>query len=462
MGRRRIFIGSARESKPLAEALAQDLADKGYEPRRWWTEFPPGSVTLDRITEITKAVDGAVFVCGRDDKTWYRGLSTDTPRDNIVLEFGMFVVALGRKRTVVVHEEGTRLPSDLDGISFVASSHDLRSTCHRVAAAFDKVFHDDVDAELGPSLIVSDPALLHHLLAEERPGEWFNRDLYIGTDGARSWINVVRERGYSPSHLNKKLREIMRTVVGKISNNCRCVVSLGPGDALTDLEILQQIRQKDRLIQYIPVDISDGLLQRAMRKLAGDVQVPIGILADFEDGLNFVTSQVHKFGSPPYLFTLLGNTIGDLDLPESRFLRQLGMKMTQEDWLLLEMSTITSKWTWSADRRTKHDSYGGAFRKFIANGLAARTHEPVEAISSAFNTRIEFEESFEAEPDGVCININDSKSCRRICCITRYRAEKLREWFEDELNFAVVHSDVAPLDDILSESVYLLRRKPRS
>src|SRR6185295_16161042 len=116
MARRRIFIGSSKENKHIAESLAQDLADKGYDPRRWWHDFPPGSVTLDRLAEIAKSVDGAVFVCGKDDKTWYRGLTTDTPRDNIVLEFGMFVVILGRRRTIVVHEEGTRLPSDLDGI----------------------------------------------------------------------------------------------------------------------------------------------------------------------------------------------------------------------------------------------------------------------------------------------------------------------------------------------------------
>src|SRR5690349_13951119 len=104
MAKMTIFIGSASESRDLASKVARALADSGFSPLRWWEAFPAGSYTLDRLIEIAKSVDGAVFVFTAVDKTWYRNSETIEPRDNVVLEYGLFAAHLGRQRTLMLKD----------------------------------------------------------------------------------------------------------------------------------------------------------------------------------------------------------------------------------------------------------------------------------------------------------------------------------------------------------------------
>jgi predicted nucleotide-binding protein len=95
-----IFIASAQETRSLASTVAQTLADNNYHPVRWWQEFPPGSITIERLLEIASTIDGAVFLCTATDKTWYRHDIVNSPRDNLLLEYGIFIAHLGRNKTI--------------------------------------------------------------------------------------------------------------------------------------------------------------------------------------------------------------------------------------------------------------------------------------------------------------------------------------------------------------------------
>ena len=41
------------------------------------------------------------------------------PRQNVVLELGFFVGALGRNRVAIVYEEGVERPSDIAGVVYI-------------------------------------------------------------------------------------------------------------------------------------------------------------------------------------------------------------------------------------------------------------------------------------------------------------------------------------------------------
>ncbi len=45
-------------------------------------------------------------------------------RDNVVLETGLFIGAVGLERTFVMKEKGVALPSDLNGVTYVAFERD--------------------------------------------------------------------------------------------------------------------------------------------------------------------------------------------------------------------------------------------------------------------------------------------------------------------------------------------------
>src|SRR6187399_1683931 len=120
MNKPRIFLGSSGQQASLLEAITQGLEDiADVEP--WTTTFNPGRSTLDRLVELSQEVDFAAFVFAQDDWT-----TTDTsdpgqasPRDNVVFEAGLFGGTLGIRRTFILHAHGSKLPTDLLGLTSV-------------------------------------------------------------------------------------------------------------------------------------------------------------------------------------------------------------------------------------------------------------------------------------------------------------------------------------------------------
>jgi Predicted nucleotide-binding protein containing TIR-like domain len=122
----RIFLGSSGQQARLLEAITlglEDIAD--VEP--WTTTFNPGRSTLDRLVELSQEVDFAAFVFARDDWTTTDASASGeaSPRDNVVFEAGLFGGALGIRRTFILHANGSKLPTDLLGLTSVRYDPDI-------------------------------------------------------------------------------------------------------------------------------------------------------------------------------------------------------------------------------------------------------------------------------------------------------------------------------------------------
>ena len=125
MDKPRIFLGSSGKQAKLLQALTRGLEDIAHvEP--WTTSFNPGTTTLERLLELTQEVDFAVFAFAKDDWTSSSPSasaptesSQASPRDNVVFEAGLFGGNLGMRRTFILHANGTKLPSDLLGLTCV-------------------------------------------------------------------------------------------------------------------------------------------------------------------------------------------------------------------------------------------------------------------------------------------------------------------------------------------------------
>jgi Predicted nucleotide-binding protein containing TIR-like domain len=120
MSKPRIFLGSSGKQSKLLEAITrgvEDVAD--VEP--WTTTFNPGRATLDRLVELSQEVDFAAFVFAQDDWTATDASQSGqaSPRDNVVFEAGLFGGALGIRRTFILHAHGSKLPTDLLGLTSV-------------------------------------------------------------------------------------------------------------------------------------------------------------------------------------------------------------------------------------------------------------------------------------------------------------------------------------------------------
>jgi hypothetical protein len=140
-----IFLGSSGKQAKLLEALTLRLEDVArVEP--WTTVFNPGVSTLERLVELTREVDFAAFVFAQDDWTTVGAQVLESgqasPRDNVVFEAGLFGGALGMRRTFILHANGSKLPTDLLGLTSVryddaTTDAEIDAICQKIRNAIE-------------------------------------------------------------------------------------------------------------------------------------------------------------------------------------------------------------------------------------------------------------------------------------------------------------------------------------
>ncbi len=114
-----IFIGSSSEGLDTAEAIQLNLSHKCQITI--WSQgvFGLSHGTLETLTSILNRYDFAILVLTPDDLVTSRKETIEAPRDNVLLELGMFIGAIGTLRTFIVHDRSVplKLPTDLAGIT---------------------------------------------------------------------------------------------------------------------------------------------------------------------------------------------------------------------------------------------------------------------------------------------------------------------------------------------------------
>lgn len=112
---------------------------------RWdHSVFEPSGYSLDSLVEAAENVDFAVLIASPDDTTVSRDVETASVRDNVILEFGLFVGAIGRSRTyLLATADGViKLPTDILGLTRlpyrVRADGDLRAAVNEAALAIER------------------------------------------------------------------------------------------------------------------------------------------------------------------------------------------------------------------------------------------------------------------------------------------------------------------------------------
>jgi CRP/FNR family cyclic AMP-dependent transcriptional regulator len=115
-----VFIGSSRESHPIAAVIDAGIKSPAVVTKLWTDGvFPPGPTTIESLATAVDESDFALLVFGPDDTVLSRGIESEAPRDNVILELGLFMGRLGRLRSWIVKPRGIdlKIPSDLLGIT---------------------------------------------------------------------------------------------------------------------------------------------------------------------------------------------------------------------------------------------------------------------------------------------------------------------------------------------------------
>ena len=126
MNKPSIFIGSSSEAKNIAHTIKSNLSE--YADVRVWDQeniFNPGDQYLDSLRRQILLSDFALLIIYPDDEIVKRNEVGYTPRDNVLLELGLFMGALGKFRGFYVtisdkrngEDKEPNIPSDLAGLT---------------------------------------------------------------------------------------------------------------------------------------------------------------------------------------------------------------------------------------------------------------------------------------------------------------------------------------------------------
>jgi predicted nucleotide-binding protein len=115
----RVFIGSSSEVLKLAEALQSALGNESLEVKVWTQGIFAATLTnIEALEAELIRADFAVLILSPDDQLVSRSTLSPAPRDNIILELGLFAGAIGRRRTIMLCPQGAtlKLPTDFLGV----------------------------------------------------------------------------------------------------------------------------------------------------------------------------------------------------------------------------------------------------------------------------------------------------------------------------------------------------------
>lgn len=116
-----LFIGCSTESLSVAREVQAGLNYDDMDTRIWSEPniFSASSYPMEALEGQLEEADFALLVIGADDQVLSRGKTEDAPRDNVILELGLFIGAISRARTFMLQPRGAdlKIPSDLLGLT---------------------------------------------------------------------------------------------------------------------------------------------------------------------------------------------------------------------------------------------------------------------------------------------------------------------------------------------------------
>lgn len=145
-----LFVGSSKESLPIARAIRSNFDHDDFVVKLWTDRvFTPSQFPIAELEKQVHRADFAVLVLGPDDEVVSRNEKSDAPRDNVILELGLFIGALSHERTfmIIPREYDIKVPTDLRGLTSLSYKSDdsndltgvLGSACDELREIINKI-----------------------------------------------------------------------------------------------------------------------------------------------------------------------------------------------------------------------------------------------------------------------------------------------------------------------------------
>lgn len=166
---KRIFIGSAGSpsSLEIAKKIAKVLELIGASVTIWNQEnvFPIGVITIENIINISKNFHGGLFIFNKDDQITPIEDQIYTARDNVIIEAGIFIGALGKEAVAICKVSGVKKISDLDGLTYLRyEPNDIPSMYNKLESWLERIPYNNVKPNVKPTVLFEKRAAVEERL----------------------------------------------------------------------------------------------------------------------------------------------------------------------------------------------------------------------------------------------------------------------------------------------------------
>lgn len=113
----RIFIGSSTEGLEVAKRI-KTFFSSDYDCFLWTDDiFKNNESFMETLVKSASLFDFGFLVFSADDESIVRNEHFETPRDNILFEYGLFLGRVGLDRAFVIAQKESKIPTDMLGIT---------------------------------------------------------------------------------------------------------------------------------------------------------------------------------------------------------------------------------------------------------------------------------------------------------------------------------------------------------
>ncbi|MBX7044430.1 MAG: nucleotide-binding protein [Ignavibacteria bacterium] len=146
----KIFIGSSKESEQLAEKIKKSFGNSAQV--QIWNKgfFSISDTALESLINSINEYHFAIFIFSDDDLTISREQVFKTSRDNVILEYGLFLGHYKDKKRVFILRPNVRnlkIPSDLNGLTVgfydINKEATIKKLCLEIKKNIDRIKKTD-------------------------------------------------------------------------------------------------------------------------------------------------------------------------------------------------------------------------------------------------------------------------------------------------------------------------------
>jgi hypothetical protein len=299
------------------------------------------------------------------------------------------------------------------------------------------------------------PVALDPRLASVRepvPATWATRASFFHPLSADRWNKALDDASAAESDAD--VLEMFASIIEKVTGKVDEFISFGAGDGLVDWTLTKRL--SIRALKYVAIDLSQDMCGLAIERMSQFAAETLTVVTDFEGDMGFLRDAISDSQSCSK-FIGCASVLGNLDLAETNFLRNVETIAQSENWLFLSFGTggfggpinrsmLGNRLDWEN------------LRGVLSCGISMHTGEEVSCVEDDIATRLDARSGTSDVPGAETVVLWDRKSGAGLMHFRRYDVEALAKWIERSFKFKVLYNTQLPFSDSgLGVAAMLLR-----